>query len=529
MKKNKILLLISISILVILFSVTFIAGQRTMVLKFNNGTEPQTLDPAVMTGVPEFRLAMQLFEGLTVYNPRDLTAMPGVAEKWDVSKDGITYTFYLRKDAKWSDGTPIDANTFKYSWLRALAPETAADYAYQLWYIKNGLAYTNGEVGAEKVGITVKSNYVLEVTLDAPTPFFVDLMSFQTYMPTPQHVVEKYGDDKWYLQENIVTNGAFALTEWKPQEIIKMAPNKNYWDRRKVRLTEIQAYPYEDSNTALEMFLNNELDWITQVPVERIDEMKAHKDYHNAAYLGTYYYMFNTEVQPLNNTKVREALFLAIDRDHITRYITKAGQIPAFQFVPPNMPGYKYKTKYSDDYQANLKRAKLLLKEAGYADGQGFPELTILYNTLESHKKIAEGIQQMWKQELGINVSIENQEWKVYLQKRDEGDYQIARAGWIGDYVDPNTFMDMWVTGGGNNDTGWSNARYDELIDKCKYEQNIKKRYQYFEEAETILMDELPILPIYFYVNTFMLKDYVSGFYENILDNHPLKEVRVRR
>jgi oligopeptide transport system substrate-binding protein len=539
-KQIKSMLLIIISIFAVMSMVIYLGAEEQVgfaekltttaesevnVLRFNNGTEPQTLDPAVMTGVPEFRLAMQVFEGLTVYNPKDLSAMPGVAKSWKVSSDGLKWTFYLRDNAKWADGTPIDAETFRYTFLRALDPVTAADYAYQLWYIKNGAGYTNGEAEKSSVGIKVVDKYTLEITLEAPTPFFLSLTSFQTYMPVPQHKVEQYGDDKWYLKENITGNGPFKLVEWKPQDVIIMEPSETYWDKGKVKLKRIYAYPYEDDNTALEMFLNNELEFITNVPVERMDEMKKHPEYHAAPYLGTYYYRFNVTVKPLTDVRIRKALAMTVDRDYICRYIGKAGQVPAYGFVPSNMPGYGYESDLDEDTD----EARKLLSDAGYPGGKGFPELTILYNTSEGHKKIAEAIQQFWKEKLGINVTLENQEWKVYLQKQDELDYQICRAGWIGDYVDPNTFLDMFVTGGGNNNTGWSNKQYDDYISKAMYEQDSKKRTGYFLKAEEILMQEMPILPIYYYVNVYMLKKNVVGIYENILDLHPFKQVEVKR
>ncbi len=496
-----------------------------MVLRFNNGAEPQTLDPAIMTGVPEGRLARQLFEGLVVEDDKTLEPLPGVAESWDIEENRV-FTFHLRKDAKWSDGTPITADTFKYSWMRVLNPETAAQYAYQLWYIKNAEAYTNGEAKAEEVGIEVIDEYTLKVELDSPTPFFLGLVAFYTYLPQPKHVIDKVGGDKWYTKENIVCNGAFMLADWKPQNHVKLVPNPEYYERDKVKLDEVYAYPYEDGNTALEMYLNGELDYITGVPTERMDEMKKSDEFHAATYLGTYYYRINVTEPPLDSAKVRMALAMTMDRTQICRYITKAGQIPAYSWIPNNMPGYEFE---NDIWEEDTEEAQKLLAEAGYPNGEGFPEITLLYNTSESHKKVAEAIQQMWKEKLGINVSLENAEWKVYLDKVNNMDYQIARAGWIGDYVDPNTFADMFVTDGGNNNTGWSNARYDELIQMAKVEQDSDKRMEYFAESEKILMNELPLIPIYYYVNVYMLKNYVNGIYENILDNHRFKYVTVNK
>ncbi len=525
--------LIALFAIVFLFIIagTFIIGQsKQMVFRMNNGTEPQTLDPAIMTGVPEFRIAMQIYEGLTAYHPQTLAPMPGVAQKWTISKDGLVYTFYLRKNAKWSDNTPIDAQTFRYSWLRALAPETAAEYAYQLWYIKNAENYTNGKAKAEDVGIKVKDKYTLQVTLENPTPFFISLMSFQTYMPVPKHVIDKVGNEKWYLKDNIVCNGPFKLTEWYPNDHIVLVKNDKYWDASKVKLSKVIIYANEDNHTSLAQFEAGELEYQEGIPTELMEKWKTKPEYHAAAYLGTYYYRVNVDPQKQTNkalldVRVRKALYLTINRKYLIENILKAGQIPAYSFVPPNMPGYKG----FEGPKENIEEAKKLLAEAGYPNGKDFPPITIFYNTSEGHKKIAEAIQQMWKQALGIEVLLENQEWKVYLDRQQKIDYQVSRAGWIGDYVDPNTFLDMWVTNGGNNQTGWSNKKYDELIDKAKIEQNPKKRMAIFYEAEKILMNELPILPIYFYVNIFTLQTYVQGFYENILGMHPLKEVWLKK
>ncbi len=503
---------------------TDVSPDKKMIFRFNNGTEPQTLDPGTMTGVPESRIAYQLFEGLTVHDPQDLSPQPGVAESWKLSDDGLTWTFYLRKDAQWSDGTPITAETFRYSWLRALSPETASYYAQFLWDIVNAEKYTEGNISADEVGIKVLGEYALEVKLNTPVGYFLQLTCFSTFAPVPQHVIEKHGDDRWYRLENIVCNGPFMLSEWQQKDHITLVPNPTYWDKDKVKLDEIIIYPYEDANTSLEMYLNGELDWTTTVPVQRMDEMKDRDDFHNAHYLGTYYYRFNTERPPFDDVKVRKALAMSIDREQIVRYITKAGERPAYSFVPPTIPGWEYESPLYED----VEEAQKLLAEAGYPNGKGFPVKTLLYNTSDRHRPIAEAIIQMWRDNLGIEMNIENQEWQVYLDLVHEMDYDIARAGWIGDYVDPNTFSDMMTTDNGNNNTGWSNERYDELVLQLgKYETDPQKRFEYYEKAEAILMDELPIMPIYSYMVQWMLNPKVKGLYENIRDVHPLKEVYI--
>lgn len=301
-----------------------------------------------------------------------------------------------------------------------------------------------------------------------------------------------------------------------------MVKNPSYWDKDKVKLDTVYFYPYEDVSSALEMFLNNELDWIDTVPSERMDSMQSKPEFHKSPYLGTYFYNINVKAnKALADSRVRKALSQSINRDYICQYIGKAGQLPAYRIVPDNMPGYPKDTTN----HGNPETARKLLKEAGFSGGKNFPQLTILYNTLEDHKKIAEAIQEMWKKELGIDVVLENQEWKVYLQKMQTLDYQIGRRGWIGDYVDPNTFLDMFVTDGGNNQTGWGNSKYDDLIKNAKTESNPTKRMELFVQAEKILMNESPIIPLYTYVRVYMAKTNVMGIYDNVLGMHPLKEV----
>lgn len=505
-----------------LLALTACGGEKKegMTLRFNNGTDPQTLDPAIMTGQPEGRIALQIFEGLTVYNPETLEPAPGVAERWEMSRDGKTYTFYLRTNAVWSDGVPVTAETFRYSFLRTLAPATAAEYAYHLWVIKNAEAYTRGQTNPEAVGIDVVDTHTLRIRLEAPTAFFLDLTSFHSYLPVPQHKVEAFGN-RWTRPENIACNGPFVLKEWKSKSHVKMAKNPAYWDKDRVKLNTLYFYAYEEPATALEMFLNHELDWVDSVPTERIEAMKKHPDFQSSPYLGTYFYNLNVTDPVLKDVRVRRALSLSIDRESICEYVLKLGQIPAYGFVPAFMPGYVSPVKPQKD--AAL--AKKLLAEAGYPDGKGFPALTILYNTMEDHKKIAEALQRMWMENLGIQVSLENQEWKVYLQRTQTLDYQIARRGWIADYQDPNTFLDMFVSGGGNNQTGWSNVRYDQLIRSAGVELNPKKRQELFYQAEKLLMDDCPIIPLYTYVRATMRSSKIHGVYPNTRDIHPLKEV----
>ncbi len=486
---------------------------------FNNGAEPETLDPHLMTGVPEHRLASAIYEGLVTHHPETLEPKPGAADRWDISEDGKTYTFHLRKGLTWSNGKPLTAQHFFDSWKRALTPATACQYGYMMYPIVGAEPFHKNTLkDFSKVGIRVVDPTTLEVKLTAPCPYFLDLVAFETMMPVPMWVIEKHGD-RWSRAENLVGNGAFMVKEWRPSERIVLVKNPNYWDKNFVKLEKIVALPYEDVETGYKLFQQGKNDWMTSVPSAKIDEIKRDPNYYAQPYLGSYFYRINVTKPPFDKFEVRKALSIGFDREIITRDTLKAGQIPASWFSPA-MHGYEPPKGFRYDRD----EARRLLTKAGYPNGKGFPTIELLYNTNEDHKKVAEAIVQQWKENLGITVSLRNSEWKVYLNDVENLDYQIARAGWIGDYTDPNTFLDMFLTGGGNNNTGWSNSEYDGLIAKAATQSDPKQRFGTLRQAETILIEkELPIIPIYIYVNQGMLAEKVGGWFENVRDQHPLK------
>ncbi len=490
-----------------------------------SGAEPETLDPALLTGALEGRLADAIFEGLTTYHPRDLTPEPGMALRWETSPDGLTYTFHLRR-ARWSNGDPVTARDFVYTWRRALAPATAAKYAYMLYYLKNGEAYNRGAIeDPARVGVRAADDHTLVVTLEHPTPYFLDLTSFSTLLPVNRRCVETHGD-QWTKPANIVTNGAFLVQEWKLNQYIRLAKNPDYWDAARVRARTIDALAVENSNTAFNLYLTGEADYTGNVPLALRGLVRSRPDYHTGVYLATYYYLLNVRRKPLDDARVRKALAMAVDKASICRYITRGGEVPAPHFVPAGMPGYAGPKGLPFDPAA----AGKLLAEAGFPGGKGFPRLQVLYNTSEANRDIAEVIQQMWKDHLNIRVDLVNQEWKVYLASTDAGDFDIARAAWIGDYTDPNTFLDMWVTNGGNNRSGWSNAAYDDLIRRAGRERDPGRRMAVFHEAETLLVErEMPIIPLHYYVTNEMYRDNVKGIWQNVRGVHPLKYVYVEK
>ncbi|WP_419192247.1 peptide ABC transporter substrate-binding protein [Engelhardtia mirabilis] len=509
---------------------------------FINGTEVQTLDPATVTGVPEGRVLRAIFEGLTVKDPATLEPMPGMAETWEISEDGLTYTFHLRHGARWTNGDEVTAQDFLYSWERFLNPSTAAEYAYQLWYVKGAKAYSTelDDQGHplqpfDTVGIRALDDHTLEVVLDQPTPFFIQLTGFYPLFPVNRRCIEEaqelYPDTwqfEWLRPENIVTNGPYRVVQRRVNDRIRLRKSDSYWDRDSVAFETIDVLAVEQYLTNLNLYLQGDADWINFIPNQLIERLLQREDFNPTPYFGTYFYRVNTTRAPMDDPRVRRALALCMDRNAITKYVTKSGQMPWFSLVPYGMAGYTpqplpHAAQVGENWESGLQKdietAKALLVEAGYGpDGKTFPTIEIHYNTSETHRDVAELVADGWKRHLGINVKFLNQEWKVYLDTQNTLSYDVSRAAWIGDYLDPNTFLDMFVTGGENNKTGWGNARYDEMIELAKRETDPEQRFEYFYEAERVLTDELPILPIYSYTTQSIINPRVGGFPGNLLD-----------
>jgi oligopeptide transport system substrate-binding protein len=523
---------------------------------YNLATEPATIDPALMQGIPEANIILQVFDGLTRIDNKNMP-QPAIAKSWTISKDRKTYVFTLR-DAYWTNGTPVTAYDFEYAWKRALSPELAASYAYQLYYIYGGEAFnTSIKVGSKyyvqavdakgnpvtkkegdkdvpvadlkkeidpskNVGVKALNAKTLKVYLQSPTVYFLNLTAFPVLMPVCKAVVST--NDKWAADPtNFVTDGPFKLTQWSHNDKMTFVKNSTYWDENTVKLSKITYLMVTDESTALSMFESGQMDVGSTVPLSELPKLVASGDAKIFPYLGTYYYMFNVTKKPFNDVRVRKALLLAIDRKAIVTSITKGGEVPALAYVPYGiadaLPGSDFRKASQETFYKNndIATAKALLAAAGYPNGKGFPAFTLLYNTSNRHKSIAEAIQQMWKKNLGITCTLKVEEWGVYLDDRNNLNYQVARAGWIGDYMDPNTFLDMWVTGGGNNGTGWSNKSYDALIAKAKATTDPKARMATLHAAEKILMADFPIIPIYYYTNPVLITQHVKNFYQSTL------------
>jgi oligopeptide transport system substrate-binding protein len=497
------------------------------------GGEVATLDPTRMTALQDGRVAAALFEGLTVLDAHDLKPRAGVASRWTVSPDGLTYTFDLRPDAKWSDGRPVTAEDFAWTWRRALDPKTAAEYAYMLYPIRGARAYydemqkTSGEGDWTKVGVRVEGPLRLTVELQQPTAYFLDLTAFATYLPVRGDIVERYGE-RWTMPPQVITNGAYRLVEWRFRSRMRWERNPHYWNVAAVPLERIELRVFDDLNTALLAYETGAVDMTTVVPglaIEPLLEARRlgkRSDVLYATNLGTYFYRFNCTRQPLTDARVRRALAMAIDRKAVIERAARGGQQPYFTLVPPGMPGYTSPPGLVEDVEA----AKRLLAEAGYGSGDGLPELAVLVNKGGDHVPIAQMVQQQWRDRLGIRVRIEQVEWKVFLDTIQHLDYQVARGGWYGDYVDPNTFLDMFVTGGGNNQTGWSNAAYDALIARAAKETDAQARMKIFAEAEAILVRETPIFPIYVYTTTMLVRPGLEGLEPNLMNRIDFAQLR---
>ncbi len=497
------------------------------VLTFTNGAEPERIDPGVISGQPDGRVARAIFEGLTTPDPRTLEPMPGQAYRWEMSADGRTYTFHLRPGLKWSDGTSLTAQDFLWSWRRVLRPETASRNASLLYSIENAEVFNQGKISDESsLGLAAPDDSTFVARLAQPTPYFLFLTQYYTFLPVPRTVVEKFGQ-RWTRPENIVGNGPFVLDKWRQGDRFEFVRNPLYWDAGSVKLDRVIALSVEDINTCTNLYKAGVVDWNTSgnIPSQFIPYMRGYADFRTGRYQGIYFCSINVSRKPFDNVWVRRALAYAVDRDAIARDLLKGSRDPWGNFTPSGYPGYVAPPGQTYDPE----KARECLARAGYPGGRGFPKLEILFNTSEDHRRIAEAVQAMWKRVLGVNVQLANQEWGSYLQATTSLQYDVARRAWIGDYLDPNTFLACYRTGDGNNRTGWSDARYDALLKASAGELDPAKRARILAEAEALLLDQAPVIPIYHYSTTELVKPYVRGLFPTPLDTHPLKHVWIDR
>ena len=492
-------------------------------------SEPSTIDPALNSAVDGAIMIQHTFEGLIKWvddGEGNATLAPGMAESWDVSDDGLVYTFHLREDAVWSDGEPVTAYDFEYAWQRLVDPNTAADYSYMADCILNGpeIIY-DGTKDPSELGAVAIDEKTFEVTLHTAIPFFTEIAAFPALYPVRQDIIEEYGDQWTFDPATYIGNGPYVISEWVHNSYIMMVPNENYYDVDNLGPDSIKFALMDDSNAILAAFNSGELDFAENPPVDEIPTLLESGQLKVADYLGTYYVCFQTELEPFDDPLVREAFSLVIDRNYIVSQITGTGELPATGYVPSGIndaegPGSDFRANGGDyfsvaeeDYQANCDRARELLAEAGYPNGEGFPIVEYLYNTDDRHRVIGEALQNMWQTELGVTVTLNNQDWAVFLDTRKNGDYSIARNGWIADYNDPISFLDMWITGGGNNDAQYKNPEYDALITQAKSSPEAEVRMQAMHDAEDILLGEHVVAPIFFYTQPYMANEDLKGWY----------------
>ena len=615
-----------------------------------SGTDAKTLDPARATGNIEGRLLDALFEGLLRTLPegpidpetgvQPQTPQPAMAESYDVSEDGRTYTFHIRRDARWSNGDPVTSHDFRWSWLRLLHPESASEYAFHLHQLPYAEAYNlaqvavgdrvevelwnrpgdsdseqgdlqpfprgdlvhgvlrrivkpdepqpaaglaeedqqrlkaewmerwvyevetrpeaaDGEIDWEATGelrrftqgfqtsqaaediervhhvlvafdrlgaLETPDDQTFIVNLKNPVPYFPHVVAFYSLYPVHRGCVEEHGSPQWTKPGAIVSNGPYVLQLRRLRDRLRVVKNDQYWNAEATGFEVVDFLSVESETTAMNMYETDQIQWVTAPPAALLEELRSREDFIRAPQLSVYFYRLNTTRPPMDDVRVRRAIAMAIDRTEIVEEVTKGGQLPSFSAVPPGLAGYKNASGLTYD----VEEARRLLSEAGYPNGRGMPKVTILYNTSEGHRAIAEVIQQQLRNNLNIAVGLQNMEWGSYLDKVFQVDYQMARAGWIADYPDPNTFLDMWVTDGPQNSTGWSNAEYDDLIRRASAEGDPAARMELLQQAEQIWVEEMPVIPIYSYTSLNMVKPNVVGFAPSAQDKHALHLMRYR-
>ena len=495
-------------------------------------SEPNSIDPALNSAVDGATMIIHAFEGLTKWEndgKGQAKLAPGVAESWDISEDGLTYTFHLRDDATWSDGEPVTSKDFEYAWRRLADPATAADYCNMLDPIK-GYDSVGGETDPQ---IEAPDDYTFVVTLDVPLEAFLEICAFPALMPVRQDTIEANGDQWTFDPETYVCNGPYKMAEWEHNSYIRFEKRDDYYAADEIVPPSIKFHLMDDANAMLSGIRSGDLDLINNFPPEEVPSLIESGDLKVEPQLGTYYVCFNTERAPFDDPKVREAFSLTIDRPYICDQIVADGSEPAGGFVATGLydaegkgsdfreTGGDYYDPSADAYKANCDKARELLAEAGYPNGEGFPVVEYLYNTDDRHKAIGEGLQDMWQKELGVQVSMVNQDWSVFLDERKAGNFSVARNGWVADYNDPMTFLDMWTTDNGNNDAQYSSAEYDQLITDAKNAVNVEDKMKIMHQAEDLLMGQDKVLaPVFYYKTTYMvgngLKDYFTtplGYY----------------
>ncbi|WP_054180836.1 oligopeptide ABC transporter substrate-binding protein OppA [Trabulsiella odontotermitis] len=506
-----------------------LAEKQTLVR--NNGTEVQSLDAHKIEGVPESNINRDLFEGL-VETGVDGQPVPGVAESWD-NKDFQVWTFHLRKDAKWSDGSPVTAQDFVYSWQRLADPKTASPYESYLQYghIANIDDIIAGKKPATDLGVKAVDDHTLEVTLSEPVPYFYKLLVHSSMTPVPKAAIEKYGE-KWTQPANIVSNGAYKLKEWVVNERIVLERNPNYWDNAKTVINQVTYLPISSEVTDVNRYRSGEIDMTyNNMPIELFQKLKKEipNEVHVDPYLCTYYYEINNQKAPFTDVRVRTALKLGLDRDIIVNKVKNQGDLPAYGFTPPYTDGAKLTEPewFKWSQEKRNAEAKKLLAEAGYTADKPLT-FSLLYNTSDLHKKLAIAVASIWKKNLGVNVKLENQEWKTFLDTRHQGNYDVARAAWCADYNEPTSFLNMLLSNSSNNTAHYKSEAFDTILADALKVTDEAQRTALYDKAEMQLDKDSAIAPVYYYVNARLVKPWVGGYTgKDPMDNIHVKNLYI--
>jgi oligopeptide transport system substrate-binding protein len=493
------------------------------ILRVGNGSEPRSFDPQKSIAYAEGHIYLNIFESLTSRDPITLEAQPALATSWESKDNARTWIFHLRKGATFTDGKAITAQDFVWTWQRLVNPANASPYMFAALPIKNAQAVFNGKLPLNQLGVRALDDNTLEVRLEQPTPIFPKLASAWAFDVLPRHVIERYGD-AWSRPEHLVSSGPFQVSEYRAYDQVVLTKSPTYWDHDQVRLDKIVLMPISDQSQNTNLYRSGELDYVRNLylPDALIPALSKRKDFQSSSFFGSYYLEFNIKRKPFNDIRVRRALNLAIDREAITNHYLPALKMqPACTVVPPILPGYSQPRCSMYD----PKRARALLAEAGFPGGKNFPVVSIDIINHGTTITASQAIQQMWKKELGIQVNIDMEEAQTHLSRAESRDFNINAGGWIGDYMDPAAFLDLFIDTNSNNHTDWKDSTYVDLMKKAEGAANLKERLYWMNAAEARLIDQAPVAPMVFMGTQTMKKPWVKGLYANPLGQNSFKSV----
>ena len=507
------------------------AASHTRTLLVGNGAEPADLDPHIAVAFTDATLLVALFEGLTVIDEASSMPLPGAATSWEVSPDGLIYTFHLRPEGMWSNGDPVTAQDFVFSIERILSPQLASDYAYLLDVLVGAHDYTTGKLtDFTQVGAKALDAHTLQLTLVRPTPYLLSLTAHQAWYPVHPATIRQHGEvhargTGWTRPGKLVSNGPFVLAEWRPDQHILVKKNPRYYGAAQNQLEAVKFFPVADPAVDERAFRAGQLHLTYDVLPDRLDAWRreAPRQLRVDPFLEVFYIRFNTTRAPFTDVRVRRALAMAIDRDAIAGPVMRGSRAPARAFVPPNTAGYSSTASMPTDYT----EARRLLAEAGFSGGKGFPKFEITMNADPVNTKVFEAIQQMWRRELGIDCTLASMDFRVYIDTMKTLSFAVLRSRWVGDFNDPATFTDLFTSTSGNNNTGWKNPAYDRLITAAAGEPDTQRRFELLRQAESILIAEAPITPVFFGARTYLIHPDVHGWSPALLGIHRYQNIRL--